>query len=342
MFGKKSQKTKKRKGQDGSESPSSSNDTPNARVRLLALYWDVFSKPESFVFRTCADRVRARGANHQTLRADSSQQSTSHEDVIRKFIRESQELSLAEVDAIIEMQFDETLEGNVKHAVNGIVRELGLPMPDEPRIQEGIDKVKEYTVAEEAKRVLEAEGAKTRTRPPRYYGFLPELLDFGALLDPVFQSVEADADGASFWNHLKKARHLTSQPHVTIVHMKELPDSQALWDRCEELIGHDVYFRLSLTHVIWNDRVMALAVDVAPEEEQGDPDLLAAQYVSSLTALERQRLHVTVGTRDGGVLPVEAKALVKRWREGKEDEERRTLKLGDVMAVKARIVGLVS
>jgi tRNA ligase len=339
LFGK-SQKTQKGKrlADDGSES----NDTP-ARVRLLALYWETCSKPEASIFQTCAERVRARGANHQTLRA-SPPGGNSHEDVIWKFIRESEELSLAEVDAIIEMPFDESLEGNVKHAVHGIVQELGLPMPDEQTIQQGLDSVKEYKVAEESKRRVEADGNTRTKRPPRYYGFLPEL-DIRALLDPVFQSADADADGASFWDHLKKGR-LTPQPHVTIVHTKELPDSQALWDRCEGLIGHDVYFRLSLTHVIWNDRVMALAVDVAPEEQE---DLvaqgLAVQYLSSLTALERQRLHVTIGTRDGSVLPVEARALVKGWRDGEEEEdkERRVLKLGEGdVTVKARIAGLFS
>src|SRR6266704_4095233 len=63
LFGKSQQKGNKLA--DGTES----DDTPT-RVRLLALYWDISSKPASFVFRTCADRVRARGANHQTLRAD--------------------------------------------------------------------------------------------------------------------------------------------------------------------------------------------------------------------------------------------------------------------------------
>jgi tRNA ligase len=210
---------KKQKGKRLAEG----HDTPG-RVRLLVLYWDISSKPTPFVFQTCADRVRARGANHRTLRVDPNAPAPSrqpsggnshepYEDVIWKFIHESQELSQAEVDAIMEVQFDESLEGNVKHTVNGIARELALPIPDEQKIQEGINKVKEYTVAEEAKRseARRQKKAEYKTRLersgklPRYYGFLPEL-DFRAMLDPVFQSVDADADGASFWNLLKKDR----------------------------------------------------------------------------------------------------------------------------------------
>jgi tRNA ligase len=86
---------------------------------------------------------------------------------------------------------------------------------------------------------------------------------------------------------------------------------------------------------------MALAVDVVALEWQGDSaQVLAVQYASSMTAPERQRLHITVGTRDSGILPVEAKALVKSWRSVEEDRERRTLKLGDIITVKARIAGL--
>ncbi|KAM6492799.1 RNA ligase [Amanita muscaria] len=356
---------KKVRKQNGKKKASVNGDelaspTPT-RVRLLALYWDVSSPPSATVFQACAERVRSRGSNHQTLRVDSnsplpSQQNSSgaelYEDVIWKFIRETQELSPSEVDGIIEMTIGEGLEESIRRAVSGIVKELGLPTPDGKKVQEGIDKAKSYMVAEEKKKPSET--ARQETKPPRYYGFLPDL-DLVDVLDPFFSSIETGPEALSFWHHLKKGGQgrLSVRPHVTIVHKTEVQQrvtgAQELWDRCANLISEDndrnILFLIHLTHVVWDGRVMALAVDsilVLPKEGEDDlPHDLAKNFVDSLTDQQQRRLHVTVGTRDNDVLPIEANALVQGWRQGECKEERKVLKLGDAgVTVKSVISGL--
>ena len=322
------------------------------QVRLLALYWDASSQPASTVFNICADRVRARGANHQTLRADPnapppgakpSPSAGVYQDVIWKFIRESEELLPCEVDGVIEMPIGEPLDDAVRRAVAGVVKELGLPMPSEDKIKAGIAQVMAYKVGEKDKKPdAVVSGPKKSGRGKetvRYFGFLPEM-DIEGVLDPLFASAGGDAE---FWNYLKKGKMVAVKPHVTIVHRKEIAESKRLWERCEKWVDEAprLEFWLHMTHVVWDGRVMALVVEsvtpASPEDE------VAQKFVSDLSEEERGRFHVTVGTRDAAVSPVEAKTLVKGWRAGEENKELKSLSLGPKgVTIKARISGLWS
>jgi tRNA ligase len=42
------------------------------------------------------------------------------------------------------------------------------------------------------------------------------------------------------------------------------------------------------------------------------------EFISKLSDDVRNRLHITVGTKNGDVKPVEAKFLVERWRTGEK------------------------
>ncbi|KAF8337300.1 RNA ligase [Amanita rubescens] len=354
-------KQKKKASKAGNDPDPADEDT--SRARLLALHWDSSSQPPATIFTTCAERVRSRGTNHQTLRAppqarppspSPSLSSNLYEDVIWRFIRESEDLLPSEVDAIIDMPISEGLEESVRRAVNGIVKELGLTMPSEEKVKEGIEKVKAYKVAEKAKKPdppppVEPSGggaARSAGTTARYYAFLPDI-DLETVLEPVFASSNDE-----FWAHLKKGR-LAFKPHVTIVHRKELPVSQLLWERCEKLVNENAgaMFGLRVMNVVWDGRVMALTVDgVIPFELDGKQDgedgrayKLAKEFVKELPDEERERLHITVGTKDAGIVPLEAKALVMGWRKGEKNEALKVLDLGpNGITVKARISGMWS
>ncbi|KAF8325713.1 RNA ligase [Amanita rubescens] len=347
-------KQKKKASKAGNDPDPADEDT--SRARLLALHWDSSSQPPATIFTTCAERVRSRGTNHQTLRAppqarppspSPSLSSNLYEDVIWRFIRESEDLLPSEVDAIIDMPISEGLEESVRRAVNGIVKELGLTMPSEEKVKEGIEKVKAYKVAEKAKKPdpPPVEPRSTGTTA-RYYAFLPDI-DLETMLEPVFASSNDE-----FWAHLKKGR-LAFKPHVTIVHRKELPVSQLLWERCEKLVNENAgaMFGLRVMNVVWDGRVMALTVDgVIPFELDGKQDgedgrayKLAKEFVKELPDEERERLHITVGTKDAEIVPFEAKVLVMGWRKGEKNEALKVLDLGpNGITVKARISGMWS
>ncbi|KAJ6617467.1 RNA ligase-domain-containing protein [Mycena sp. CBHHK59/15] len=300
-------------------------------VRLFALHWSL-DKPFSTIHRICGDRVQQRGDNHQTLRADAQK---THEDVIWKFITGTEELAASEVDESVEMDLEESLDASVQRVVDACVRVLGVAAPPPHKVQAALDAVRGY--APKVKKPDEPAKKKTGDGPaPRYFALLPEV-ELEATLDPVLAN-------APFWGKLKEAKRVAKRPHVTLVHKNSLvPEDPAVaefWQPCLELhkmTKRPPLFKFKLGHVVWNDRIMAVTVDDLELAEEGAGQE-GAEFVSKLSDEVRGRLHITVGTRDANVPPVEAKSLVEAWRRtGSED----SLPLGGVVAT-GRVKGMVA
>ncbi|KAJ7627799.1 RNA ligase-domain-containing protein [Mycena polygramma] len=330
--------------------------------------------------RICSARIAARGANHQSLRPDPSPDAqASHERVVWMFVNQTEGLAPAEVDEIIEMPLREGegggLEECVKVAVEGVVRVLGLPTPTEEKVAEGVARARAYAVRGSAstssasgsggaqgkskgkgkvqERTKNEKGAPTATaadvaasddkrkkkgKGPRYFGLLPDVALDALLAGPV----QKDPTAAALYAHLVKEKRLAARPHVTLVHSKSLaePGAQALWDRCAALDGLGAVFACTLGSVVWNERVMAVTVEDVRLEAEGATGQAGAQFVSALPEEVRRRLHVTVGTRNVSIAPVEAKGLVEAWRAGKTAGIK-SLPLGGAKA-KAKVQGLFS
>jgi tRNA ligase len=303
----------------------------NPPVRLLALNW-AFEQPSATIHRICSDRVYDRGEKHQTLQADVRDK--SHEDVIWQFIEQREELEEGEVDEVVEMDINEDLEHALDRAVDGCVRILGLEKPDQEKVGLALAAARGYEPTKKKEDRREKEKSK-----PRYYGFVPEV-DLLGLLNPAFSAGgDADAaDGKKFFTDLKMNRRVTKQPHITIVHSKSLDQewAQPLWDRCSELhlSSTPSTFQFTLGSVVWNDRVMAVTVEVAASHD----DEAAKSFIDQLPEAVRKKLHITVGTANKDILPFEARALVEDWRNGKHI---RSLQLTNI-PTEGRVRGLFS
>ncbi|KAK7034072.1 tRNA ligase [Paramarasmius palmivorus] len=305
-------------------------------ARLLALHWGL-DKPQSTIHRVCGDRVLHRGDNHQTLRADATP-GKSHESVLWQFINNTEELTASEVDEIIDMDLEEDIEKALQHAIDGICAILNLEKPSPEKVQEGIDIALGYKVKTKTKR--DEMTPKEKVRDPRYYALLPEVK-----LKEVLDEALGDSKETAFWEHLKQNDRITKRPHITLVHEKNIPQMVELWERCTALHRMNVppIFELKLGSVVWNDRIMAISVDdVKFVKEETNPDAAqgGAEFVSKLSDEARERLHITVGTKDGSVPPVEAKDLVQRWRKG-DTQGVLSVPLKDETIVKGRIKGLI-
>ncbi|KAF8799428.1 hypothetical protein BYT27DRAFT_7263953 [Phlegmacium glaucopus] len=132
--------------------------------------------------------VSQEPCDNHPLRADTS--TKSHEEVIWTFINSTQELTPNE----------------------GSVAVMGLEMPADEKIQEGLDVVKGYAPA-----VTKPDNPKKKKKlDARYYGLLPEV-DLEELLDPILAN---ENKVFKFWTKLKTDNRVTKQPHVTIVHRR--------------------------------------------------------------------------------------------------------------------------
>ncbi|KAF8158124.1 RNA ligase-domain-containing protein [Crassisporium funariophilum] len=307
-------------------------------VRLLALNWSL-DKPNATIHRICTDRVQLRGDNHQTLRADSSI-AKSHEEVIWMFLNSTQELTASEVDATVEMELGEDLDKAVWRAVNGVVKELGLELPSQEKVDEALEIVKGYKPTTKKPDDKKEKGKKAEVR---YYGLLPEV-DLVALLDGTLAEGEGvDDQTKAFWAAMKRNGQVAKRPHVTLVHKNNKDAEKELWDRCaalHQMAGTPPLFKAKLGSVVWNDRVMALTVEELSLESAGGEGQEGSEFVCKLPADIRGRLHITVGTKASNIQGVEALKMVQDWRQGKAGDKTKSVKLEDVV-VYGRVKGLM-
>lgn len=312
-------------------------------VRLIALNWSSFLSsssdarrlPDSEILRLCSSRIVSRGMNHQILHPDEK---NKHEEVLHMFMKNLQELTDDEVDEVIEMPLEENdypdpekeITRQVTCAVEGIVHVLGLEMPSEEKIKAGVSFAQAYNAppSSPAKKLTEAQPPKKRA--PRYYALIPEALDISDILGTVFDvpisaqdsnTTELPSDGVTMWKHLINTRRIVRNPHVTIVHTKscqsqeeteEVRQAKDLWDRCASLASKNTMFEFKLNSVVWDGRTMALAIGDLKIVPGSSSD--AQSFLTSLPVSVRDKLHITVGTSNGAVPPVEAGFMVSAWR----------------------------
>jgi tRNA ligase len=131
---------------------------------------------------------------------------------------------------MIEVDIGEDLEHSFAHAINGICK-LGLPHPDAERVGAMLAKVRGYMPMH----TTSPKKAETKAKAaPCYFGLVAEI-DLLEVLEAHISCWEGGVEGGclcEFWDALKKDKHITRQPHITITHSKGLPDELTLWEQC--------------------------------------------------------------------------------------------------------------
>lgn len=297
--------------------------SPEHRVRLIALVWPIDSPslPRDKLHELCAARIVARGQNHQTLRAGEG-----HEQAIWSFFGQHEKF-----DPAVNKEdgaFDETVEVDpawtkreaLEHVVDRLVPIFGLKRPTPEELEEAISFADAYRPQVFKELTLEAKAKAEERKKPRYYGVLVEQ-DLKALLAPLFPE-SASALPEPYATLLAKDR-INKSPHVTLVHEMELksPDEafraarQATWDQYVQLVrdakthGSDsLVVELALgPRIVWDDRVMSIEVSGMRSE---------AGTEMGLGTLVGRSLHVTVGTREEDVRPIEGKLVLEAVEKG--------------------------
>lgn len=287
------------------------------RPQLVALNWSFANISETAVHRIACDRILGRGENHQTLRPDSV---TNYEAIVSRFIKEAEELDENEVDDVIEMELEESIEDSLARAVNGVVDVLGLEKPTDEQMGEALRKAIEYQTdvrkaVSGSSKGKEKEGRKEKVVAPRYYGILPEI-DLEAVMGQVLSAENTHEDAKKVWDLLKGKQRIAQRPHITITHMKSKDTELALWNASAQLLkeGTPPMFSFEFGHLVWNDRVMALTVENLSVKE-GNATEAGDEWLQALGGGPiRARLHVTIGTANPSIPPVEAKQLVEKWK----------------------------
>lgn len=284
--------------------------------RLIALYWDVTNNPPATVHRIVTDRISSRGDNHQTLTPSNV---ANYEGVVWQFLNEFNELAEGEVDEVIEMEVDESVEDALARAVQGIVDLLDVDKPSDENMGEALRVATEYRpVAKKTVKEVQQESKKVKSAlSPRYYALLPEI-DLEIVVGSIMASNTPVPDsGRQFWEYLKAKSRVAQRPHITITHIKSREHEEDLWTACEQICTEKPpSFRITLGHLVWNDRVMALTAEDTSFVADSGEGTSASRFLEKLGNDVKKRLHITVGTKESSIPPVEAKALVENWRAG--------------------------
>ncbi|KAL7423003.1 tRNA ligase [Cryptotrichosporon argae] len=288
-------------------------------VRLVALAWNIERHPHHRVLRVCADRVVARGENHQTLRPAAHGGEHDHEIIVGSFLRNYESADLELFDATISVELLDDPRTALVSVIDGLVDVLKLKRPSEQEIDKALDAAKAYRATPRATEMT------VPAKRVRYYGLAPEL-DLSALAALVAAQSMADAAAASarqLVERLGRDERFTKVPHVTLAHEANVAQEKALladaspgpeeraWDACKRVADGGGQFEFDVVRAVWDDRLMALLL--SPLRAGAGTAPLA------LSDTTTEYLHVTVGTVGDEVRGFESRGVIRRAREAERE-----------------------
>ncbi|KAK8858676.1 hypothetical protein IAR55_002905 [Kwoniella newhampshirensis] len=303
-------------------------------LRLVGIVWDISSQPYHRLLRICSERVVGRGDNHQTLRPDLTMEA-EHEHVVGQFLRNFTSPDPALFDTLIDVKVVDTPRETLSKIVDRLVGILGIARPSEEAVDDSLDAASGYMVTTPFHQVAKV------GKPIRYFGVAPEV-DLAEIVERALSTTDrpVKSSAQTFFDGLKLAHRITLKPHVTLSHEKNVQGEketlgegapagpqQVLWDTCKALAEtkYSPIFDFGMTHLIWDDRVMTLALShfrpLPREQMKGEEVEQLADLEAVLPPDVRTHLHVTVGTKTEEIPAFESRGLVKILREAVERGE---------------------
>lgn len=289
-------------------------------IKTLALVWNVDDMPYHRALRLCSERVAGRGDNHQTLRADLSEKA-EHQAVVGQFLRKFERPSDGVFTLAASMPVENDLEASIALAVKHVltIPSLSLQRPTPEAVRNAIHAALGYTVTTPKREIAKI------AKEPRYYGVAPEI-DLEVLVRNALMA-QPCASASDFFEKLVASKRITPQPHITLVHEKNVAAEveasgpgaiSRLWDVCKSMqtAAHLPLFAFDMGLLIWDGRAMTLSVEnLRAAEDHEAPDL---KVDAELT----RSLHVTVGTASEDIPAFESRALVRAIRAARDSGEK--------------------
>lgn len=276
-------------------------------------------------------RVFARGDNHQTIQAATDPNKVKG--IMEGFLDRFEPLNASKTpddgfDAVINLDpalgSRENLEVVVKQLKSlypNLVQTTPTAEDMDRAIQAAMDEYRpdlRHTIPDRGGRnkVKEnaqpqpTQGQKIKKKALEYMSVDVPAKDVSALLEKTFN--DASVEKARFYRHLHGARRVQPKFHVTLMHRAaaKQPEHAELWSRYTTMLteaeeaadGALGECEVVLERVVFDDRIMAIVVRLNDPEDKW-------HCVNKVA-------HITVGTRDNTVKPVESNDLLARWLAG--------------------------
>ncbi|CAN9151463.1 unnamed protein product [Alternaria alternata] len=176
----------------------------------------------------------------------------------------------------------------------------------------------------------QAQPAKPKKAPRmEYFSVRLDTARINSILDSLFN--DKDANTARMYKQLKQTRRVQNEFHVTLIHRASAPQNQEYWDKLGKL--HDACQKTNssgawepelgtcdvlLERVVWDDRIMCFVVRLNGSSTLQVDDGAAGTATTEELLFEtvNPMAHVTVGTADQSIKPMESNALLQRWLNG--------------------------
>ncbi|KAH9444787.1 hypothetical protein Pst134EB_025046 [Puccinia striiformis f. sp. tritici] len=285
------------------------------RVRLVAVTWDLESHPSGELQHLAGQRIIQRGANHQSLRPElTSGGLEAHDAILWRFLKTYEEFD-PEINSedqdfrqMIELKFTASIEDSLKElcaklqAICPGILPAGIDLDDQ-KIKQAVEFAKSFKP--EVKKEMKIEPA---LQNPRYFG-IKLTVNLCELGDKFLRKSMDDTlsptvgKGREMFDELVKNKRITPTPHLTLVHQNQTEESEEmkrLWDEYQKrVLQRKVNIRLKLgPKLIWNNRVMIVEARVLAESREDS-------MTDTLTEAGKTRYHVTIGTANESIRPVE-------------------------------------
>ncbi|KAA1064922.1 hypothetical protein PGT21_019322 [Puccinia graminis f. sp. tritici] len=291
------------------------------KVRMVAVTWDLEAHSSGELHQIAAQRIVQRGENHQSLRPElTSGGLEAHDAILWRFLKTLEDFDpdINPEDQpfrhIIQLKFADSIENNLEDLCAQLSKICpGLLAPedriDSQKMKNALETARAYKPS--IKKEMKVEAA---LQSPRYFGVkldvdLKKLV--GELLEAFDQTSQEPTQkaGHKMFTELVKNRRITATPHLTLVHQNQTEESEEmkqLWDEYQgRVLARKVAFGLLLgPKLIWNNRVMILEARVrtqSPGDSATDPAPTSIRY------------HVTIGTADESIRPVEGFDLLHHF-----------------------------
>jgi len=334
-------------------------------TRLVALVWPLSNLPQNEIHRICSDRIIGRGENHQSLRPVETGE---HEVILVRFFSQYEPYEPA-FNAASDGKFDDTIEMNVawdfetsiKHVIEELLKigdVLGVYRPNQEQLEQAMEKTLGYKPSIIKEMHLEGLNSSSKgggtSKGARYHGIAVEV-DLPSLLDDFFSSrSDLSSTDKAFYDLLKKNDRIEKKPHVTLVHERELELAKdgsnaadveyatMLWERCkavEARWGEDaVQVTLTLGPLlVWDGQAMSIQVS---DVQYGGSDVKKEDMPCDK---RKNSYHITVGTLNQDIRPVEGKFLLENAMKGenlRKAGKPLVIEKMDTVEVKGRVRGL--
>jgi tRNA ligase len=265
------------------------------KAYIIALNFIPTNDPEARneLFQLTRDRVVNRGENHQSLTPNKSMDFMG---IMRRFQNDFVPVSFdnaddAGLDEIIQIDPAEELRVKIQQVADIVCPLVGTSADiSDHDLERAMHAALTYTP------LVSKDAGSQRAA---YWG-LSVGTDVIQLCRDYFD-VHPDVDQGYFLELLAGGRITADRLHVTLIHIKETKDSEIIRAKWKRLETHaKVEAVMHASGLVWNGRCMALAVTA-----------IEPSWIWETRATLEPVSHITLGTTDATIKPVEAKSLVE-------------------------------